>query len=192
MYKCQFPSVVVLGFTTLLTPHAISIAFYSEHEKSDKYCPEALISAWDSFTCCKSMTWDPQLYFPSEGSHTQDFYTLKESINPDRVWTCEPRIQSILLRASQYGAAISDEILSEIYLQNFESQHINIISKHNISFYDRYVYDILIICNETKYSWILLLRKATVIWPKYSFLFRFISIRLSDAHPRAGRCSRQS
>ena len=38
---------------------------------------------------------------------------------------------------------------------------------------------------------ILLLRKATMIWPKYSH-FRFISICLSDAHPRAGRRSRQS
>ena len=41
-------------------------------------------------------------------------------------------------------------------------------------------------------SCILLLRKATVIWPKYSFLFRFISICLSNAHLQAGRCSRQS
>ena len=32
---------------------------------------------------------------------------------------------------------------------------------------------------------ILLLRKATVIRPKYSFSFRFISICLSDAHLRA-------
>ena len=39
---------------------------------------------------------------------------------------------------------------------------------------------------------ILLLRKATVIWPKYSFSFRFITICLSDAHPRAGRRSRLS
>ena len=35
-------------------------------------------------------------------------------------------------------------------------------------------------------SCILLLMKATVIWLKCSFLFRFISICLSDAHPRAG------
>ena len=39
-------------------------------------------------------------------------------------------------------------------------------------------------------SCILPLRKATVIWPKFSFLF--ISICLSDAHLQAGRCSRQS
>ena len=31
-----------------------------------------------------------------------------------------------------------------------------------------------------------------VIWPKYSFSFRFISICLSNAYPRAGRRSRQS
>ena len=29
--------VVDLGFTTLLTPQVISVAFYSEHEKSDKF-----------------------------------------------------------------------------------------------------------------------------------------------------------
>ena len=30
--------------------------------------------------CHKSTTWDPQLYFPSEGSNTQDFYTLKNPL----------------------------------------------------------------------------------------------------------------
>ena len=33
------------GFTTLLTSQVISVAFYSEREKSDKFCSEALISA---------------------------------------------------------------------------------------------------------------------------------------------------
>ena len=55
-----------------------------EREKSDKLCSEALISALGYFTCRKSTTWDPRLYFPSEGSHTQDFYALKKSINPGR------------------------------------------------------------------------------------------------------------
>ena len=32
--------------------------------------------------CRKSMIWDQQLYFPSEGSHTQNFYALKKSIDP--------------------------------------------------------------------------------------------------------------
>ena len=32
--------------------------------------------------CSKSTTRDPGLYFPSEGSHTQDFYALKKSIEP--------------------------------------------------------------------------------------------------------------
>ena len=36
--------VVVLGFTTLLTSEVISVAFYTEREKSDKFCTEALIS----------------------------------------------------------------------------------------------------------------------------------------------------
>ena len=46
--------------------------------------------------------------------------------------------------------------------------------------------------NFASVSCILLLRKTSVIWSKYWILFRFISICLSDAHPRAGRCSRQS
>ena len=37
--------VVVLGFTTLSTSQVISVGFYSEREKSDKFCTEALISA---------------------------------------------------------------------------------------------------------------------------------------------------
>ena len=37
--------VVVLGFTTLLTSQVISVAFYSERQKSEKFCSEALISA---------------------------------------------------------------------------------------------------------------------------------------------------
>ena len=34
-----------LGFTKLLTSQVISVAFYNEHEESDKFCPEALILA---------------------------------------------------------------------------------------------------------------------------------------------------
>ena len=34
---------VDLGFTTLLTSQVISVAFYSEREKSDKCCSEAVI-----------------------------------------------------------------------------------------------------------------------------------------------------
>ena len=37
--------VAVLGFTTLLTSQVISVAFYSEREKSYQFCSEALISA---------------------------------------------------------------------------------------------------------------------------------------------------
>ena len=33
-----------------------------------------------SFTCHKSVTWDPQFYFPSEGRRAEDFFALK---NPD-------------------------------------------------------------------------------------------------------------
>ena len=78
---------IVLSFTTLLTSQAISVAFYGEREKSDQFCSEALISTRCSFMCHKSTTWDPWLYFPSEGSHTQDFYALKKSTDPGRVWT---------------------------------------------------------------------------------------------------------
>jgi len=42
-----------------------------------------------SFTCHKSATWDPWLYFPSEGRRAEEFFALK---NPDgfgRVWTRE-------------------------------------------------------------------------------------------------------
>ena len=43
--------------------------------------------------CRKSMTQDPRVYFPSEGSHTQDFYALKKSIDPGWDRTREPQIQ---------------------------------------------------------------------------------------------------
>ena len=46
--------------------------------------------------CSKSTTLDPRLYFPSEGSHTQDFYALKKSIDPGRDRTREPRIQMLV------------------------------------------------------------------------------------------------
>ena len=69
--------VVDLSLTTLLTSEVISIAFYNEREKSDKFCSEALISAC-SFMFRKSTTRDPRLCFTSEGSHDQDFYALKE------------------------------------------------------------------------------------------------------------------
>ena len=66
----------------LLASQVISVAFYNEHGKSEKFCSEALISDWGSFMCCKSRTWIPLLYFPSEGSHTQDFYALKNPLTP--------------------------------------------------------------------------------------------------------------
>ena len=75
-------SIVDFGFTTLLTSEVISVAFYIEHEESDKFSSVALISAWGSFTCHKSMTWDPRLYFPFEGGDTQDFYALKKIHRP--------------------------------------------------------------------------------------------------------------
>ena len=44
-YKALYNLVVALDFTTLLIPQVISVAFYSEREKSDKFCSETLISA---------------------------------------------------------------------------------------------------------------------------------------------------
>ena len=74
--------VADLGFMTLLSSHVISVTFYSEREKSDKFCSEALISAWGSFMCHKSTIRDRRLYFPSKGSHTQDFYAVKNPSTP--------------------------------------------------------------------------------------------------------------
>jgi len=44
--------------------------------------PEIVTSASieGSFTCRKSATQDPRLYFPSKGGRAEDFFTLK---NPD-------------------------------------------------------------------------------------------------------------
>ena len=39
-----------LGFTTFLTSKIISVAFYSEREKSDKFCSEALRHGPHGFT----------------------------------------------------------------------------------------------------------------------------------------------
>ena len=66
-------AVLDLGFTTLLTTQVISVDFYSEREKSGKFCSDALISAWGSFKCRKSTTRDLRRYFSFEGRHTQDF-----------------------------------------------------------------------------------------------------------------------
>ena len=40
--------LLVLDFTTLLISQVISVTYYSEHEKSDKFCSESLISSWGS------------------------------------------------------------------------------------------------------------------------------------------------
>ena len=38
------------------------------------------MSIQGSFMCRKSVTWEPRLYFPSEGRRAEDFLALK---NPD-------------------------------------------------------------------------------------------------------------
>ena len=67
-----------------LTSQVIGVTFYIEREKSNKFCSEVLILDWGCFTCHKSKIWDQRLYFPSEGSHTQDFYALKNPPAPAR------------------------------------------------------------------------------------------------------------
>ena len=84
--------VVDLGFTTLLTSQVISVAFYSEREKSDKFCSEALISAWGSFKCRKSTTRDPGFTsLPKEV--ILRIFTFWKIHRPWQFWTREPRIQ---------------------------------------------------------------------------------------------------
>ena len=47
-------AAAVLGFTMLLISQVISITFYSECEKTDKFCSEALISDTGYRTKCLS------------------------------------------------------------------------------------------------------------------------------------------
>ena len=57
------------------------------------FAQRALISAWGSFMCRKSTTQGQQLYFPSKGSHIQDFYTLKKILRPRpglNPWSLDP------------------------------------------------------------------------------------------------------
>ena len=85
--NCRSPTSMQTWFGFLrrsLTSQVISIAFYIEREMTDKFCSEALILTWGSFTCRKSTTRDQRCNFPSEGSLTQDFYALKKSIDPGR------------------------------------------------------------------------------------------------------------
>ena len=44
VYSMYMTAAADLGFTTLLISQVITVAFYSEREKSDKFCSEALIS----------------------------------------------------------------------------------------------------------------------------------------------------
>ena len=98
-----------------LTSQVISIAFYSEREKSDKFCSEALISVWGSFTCRTSTARDQRLYFPSEGSHTQDFFALKNlSIRPGLNPTISDPVASMITTEPEN----SDPVVSMIPLDH--------------------------------------------------------------------------
>ena len=96
----------VLGCS--LTSHVISTAFYSGHEKSDKFGSAALISAWGSFMCRKSTTWDQRLFFPSEGSHIQDFSTQKNPSSPAglNAQTLDPVVS--MITTGPQGSTLSD------------------------------------------------------------------------------------
>ena len=110
--------VVVGGLRHSSTSHVISVAFYIEREKSDKFCSKALISAWGSFTCRKCTTRDPRLYFHSEGSHTPDFYTLKKYMDPGRDSTSESRIQwaSMITTDLQYREFIASHPSNQSFI----------------------------------------------------------------------------
>jgi hypothetical protein len=41
--------------------------------------PDFHVAFSGSFTCRKYTTWDPQLYFPSEGRRAEDFFALKKN-----------------------------------------------------------------------------------------------------------------
>ena len=87
--------VVDSGFMMLLTSQVISITFYSEHEKCSKFCSDALISAWGSFTCLKSTTRNPRLYFPSEGFwHSEKIHRPWQGLN---LWTSDPVASKITM-----------------------------------------------------------------------------------------------
>ena len=77
LWTTDWRSWVISGHVCSITSQVISVAFYIEREKTDKFCSEALISAWGYFMCSKSTTRKQWLYFPSKGSHTQNFYALK-------------------------------------------------------------------------------------------------------------------
>ena len=111
--------VVVLGFTTLLTSQVISVAFYSEREKADKFCLEALNSAWGSFTCRKYTARDPRLYFPYEGSHTHVVYALK---NPSTQAGSEPANLGFSGEYDNQGTTRVDMYIFKLLICKYEIQ----------------------------------------------------------------------
>ena len=74
--------VVVVRFYDALTSQAISVAFYIEREKSDKFCSEAVISAWGSFTCRKSTAQDQRLYFSLRRQSYSEFLRSEKIDRP--------------------------------------------------------------------------------------------------------------
>ena len=65
---------------------------------NQKFLPEITTSTpiQGSFTCRKSMTWDPQLYFPSEGRRAEDLF------RPEKSWRLRPGLnpQTWVLKGS--------------------------------------------------------------------------------------------
>ena len=60
-------SLLLLCFTTLfnILDHQRRFRYIAERENSNKFCSEALIWAWGSFTCRKSTSHDPTALLPS-------------------------------------------------------------------------------------------------------------------------------
>ena len=74
--------MLLLGFMTLLNISDHQHCFRHRAWKARQILLRGSHFGLRYFTCSKSTTRDPRLYFPSEGSHTQDFYALKNSIDP--------------------------------------------------------------------------------------------------------------
>ena len=83
--------LLLLGFTTLFNILAHQHRFRHREWKSDKFCSEALISAWGSLTCRKSTTRDPRLYFPSEEVILRIFTLWKNPSTPVTLRQITPR-----------------------------------------------------------------------------------------------------
>ena len=69
--------------------------------------------------CRKSTTRDPRLYFPSEGSHTQDFYALEKYTDPQPgLNPLTSDLVAIMITTGIPGSALSFDIGPYAYIWN--------------------------------------------------------------------------